>query len=328
MNQASYIEEDILFPVKYADATLELKGRVYRPAQVDEANKNLPPFVFNSGFTGGVSMYGQLMGKALSSKGYTVMTYDVAGFFSNKNIRNTRQQGGQTVTSVSLEDQKAELLSAIAWTRQRFGRMPAVTSWAMGSVASLAVVAELACAGGEQIAFYAPLSYTRMDSLQNLRADKAGAHRDISALDDDAAIPPFDTGTEATRLGFYPLDVDTQAYVNVQLGDYTDAGGAEHWPGCTHVTAKSYKDCLAFDPEAQLSVIQGTFPPALIVHGTANTLHMPEESVRLHKVYPGTKGDAVFLIEGMQHGQQLTADNPLFLHMIDNIDRSVRASLA
>lgn len=328
VNQAAYTQEDINFPVQYRDATLQLKGRVFRPAHQSEAEKNLPPVVFNSGFTGGVSMYGQLMGKALAEKGYTVMTYDVAGFFTNKNVRNTRRQGEKTVTHVSLQDQKDELLAAIEWTHKNFGRMPAVISWAMGSVASLAAVCELAKAGGEQVAFYAPLSYTRMDSLQNLRADKAVAHRDILALANEDAIPPFDTGTEATRLGYYPLDPATQAYVDEQLGAYTDAEGVDHWPGCSYVTAESYKECVAFDPEALLADINGKFPPALIVHGTSNTLHMPEESVRLHKVYPGPKGDAPLMIQDMQHGQQLVADHPLFRHMVDNIDRGIRAHAA
>lgn len=144
--------------------------------------------------------------------------------------------------------------------------------------------------------------------------------------------PGYSTSKSVFRPGavvhFAVANVASRLCAADQVRQLNGAGGAEHWPGCTHVTSKSYKDCLAFDPEAQLPAIQGKFPPALIVHGTANTLHMPEESVRLHKVYPGPKGDAALLIKDMQHGQQLTADNPLFLHMIDNIDRSVRASLA
>lgn len=39
-------------------------------------------------------MYGQRFGRALAARGYRVMTYDVAGFFSNKHIRNTLESGG------------------------------------------------------------------------------------------------------------------------------------------------------------------------------------------------------------------------------------------
>src|SRR5690606_12615577 len=207
------IEEDIAFPVPYRDGVLQLRGRVLRPADSGGAQPELPPVVFNSGFTGGASMYGQLVGKALAEHGYRVMTYDVAGFFKNKDVRNTFRRDGRTITDVDLEDQKIEVLAAVSWTQQRFGRMPVVASWAMGSVASLAAVAELARSGGEQVPFYVPMNYTRIAALQDLRADKAAAHAALMRLADDDGIPPFDTGTEATRLGYYPLDPATQAYV-------------------------------------------------------------------------------------------------------------------
>lgn len=319
------IEEEFTFPVTYEDGTLELRGFCFRPAEQGVDARKLPPFVFNSGFTGGVSMYGQLFGRAMAKLGYNVTTYDVAGYFTNKDVRNTTKSGDLTVTNVSLEDQKIELLALIDWTRSRFGAMPAVASWAMGSVASLAAISDLAKAGGDQVAFYVPMSYTRLSALQNLRADAVGAELAIAELADDAAIPPFDTGTEATRLGYYPLDPATQAYVDEQLGNYTQVGGVDQWPGCSHVTAKSFKSYIRFDPEAGLQEASGQFPPALIVHGTENTLHMPSESVRLHGVYPGDAGEAPLLIEGMEHGQQLTSDNPIFKTLIAQIDTGIRA---
>lgn len=313
--------KEIDFAVKYADQTLKLKGTVFTP---ENADASLPPVVFNSGFTGGVSMYGQLFGRALAARGYRVMTYDVAGFFTNKLIRNTIKAGDQLITNVSLEDQKDEVLGAVQWARENFGQMPVVASWAMGSVASLGAVAELAAAGGEQIRFWVPMSYTNIRKLQGLRADQAAADAAILQLADDAAIPPFDTGTEATRVGYYPLDPDTQAYVDQQLGGYTEAGGADRWPGCTHVTAKSYKSYVAYNPEQAIEGANG-FPPALIIHGADNTLHMPAESERLHRQYPGDAGPAALIIKGMQHGQQNQVDSPVFATIIRSIDEAIRA---
>ncbi|WP_028352897.1 alpha/beta hydrolase family protein [Bordetella petrii] len=322
------IEEDIAFPVPYRDGVLQLRGRVLRPADSGGAQPELPPVVFNSGFTGGASMYGQLVGKALAEHGYRVMTYDVAGFFKNKDVRNTFRRDGRTITDVDLEDQKIEVLAAVSWTQQRFGRMPVVASWAMGSVASLAAVAELARSGGEQVPFYVPMNYTRIAALQDLRADKAAAHAALMRLADDDGIPPFDTGTEATRLGYYPLDPATQAYVDRQLGGYTDAEGVERWPGCAYVSARSYKEGIGFDPEAGLGAAAGRFPPALIIHGARNTLHMPGESIRLHHAYPGQKQDRPLLIEDMEHGQQMASGHPVFRYMIGQIDQGIRAHCA
>ncbi|MCO7514165.1 alpha/beta hydrolase [Pseudomonas guariconensis] len=311
--------QEIEFDVDYAGHSVRLKGAVFQPEQASD----LPPVVFNSGFTGGVSMYGQLFGRALAARGYRVMTYDVAGFFSNKQVRNTHQVGDITVTNVSLEDQKDEVLGAVAWAREAFGEMPVVASWAMGSVASLAAVAELAKAGKEQIKFWVPMSYTRIQDLQSLRADAKAADAAIRELDGDAPIPPFDTGTEATRLGYYPLDPATQQYVDEQLGAYTEAGGADRWPGCSHVTAKSYTSYVAFDPEQAIEGATG-FPPALIIHGAKNSLHMPAESERLFRLYPGGAGEGVFLLADMQHGQQNQADHPVFQAIIEKIDEAVR----
>lgn len=315
---------DINFSVNYGDETLSLKGTVFQPEQHDAQSQKLPPVIFNSGFTGGVTMYGQLFGRALAALGYRVMTYDVAGFFSNKHIRNTIESGDKVITNVILEDQKDEVLGAVAWARANFGEMPVVASWAMGSVASLGAVAELAAAGAEQIRFWVPMSYTNIRKLQALRADPAAADAAIAKLADDAPIPPFDTGTDETRLGYYPLDPETQAYVDQQLGGYTEAGGADRWPGCTHVTAKSYRSYVHYDPEQAIEGATG-FPPALIIHGADNTLHMPSESVRLHQNYPGDAGPHALIISRMQHGQQNQADHPVFKSMIQSIDQAIRA---
>jgi len=243
----------------------------------------------------------------------------------------TRQAAdGRTVTDVSLADQRDEMLAAIAWSRAQFGRTPVVASWAMGSVASLAAVVALArrqqeTPGGEQIPFYVPMNYTRIAALQDLRADKHSAHASLMALADDAAIPPFDTGTGATRLGYYPLDPQTQIYVDQQLGGYTETEGVERWPGCDWVSARSYKTGVQFDPEADLVAGSRNFPPALIIHGARNTLHNPAESLRLHQRYPGPKTDQALLLAGMAHGQEMAADHPVFQTLMARIDDGIRA---
>jgi len=309
--------EEFNFPVNYAEGSLQLKGYTFTS---ESNNEKLTPIIFNSGFTGGVSMYGQLFGKALATLGYTVTTYDVSGFFTNKAVRNTFQQDGKTITNVSLEDQKTELLALIAHTRKTAGKMPAVISWAMGAVVSLAAVNEMVKTDGEQLALYVPMSYSNLENLQNLRVDSDTAHKAILALSDTAEIPTFDTGTDITALGYYPLDTNTQNYVNEQLGDYTDASGADHWPGCQAVTAKSYKSYVTFDPELDINANASKYPPSLIVHGELNTLHDPAESKRLFEVYPNSNGSELLIIPGMEHGQQFVQGNPVFHGLIDKIN--------
>ncbi|WP_212591748.1 hypothetical protein [Bordetella genomosp. 2] len=94
------------------------------------------------------------------------------------------------------------------------------------------------------------------------------------------------------------------------------------------MSARSYKEGIGFDPEAGLGAAAGRFPPALIIHGARNTLHMPGESIRLHHAYPGQKQDRPLLIEDMEHGQQMASGHPVFRYMIGQIDQGIRAHCA
>ena len=93
------------------------------------------------------------------------------------------------------------------------------------------------------------------------------------------------------------------------------------------VTAKSYKTYVSFDPESEIDAAKGSYPPALIIHGAINTLHMPAESIRLFNAYPGEKGDSALIVDGMEHGQQMVADSPVFQSWIAKVDERVRSLL-
>jgi len=280
--------------------------------------------VFTSGFTGGVAMYGRLVGHALARRGHRVTTYDVAGFFTNRDV----QDPDEGVTEVSLERQEDELLALIACTSQRDGAPPALVSWAMGATVALGAVTRLVGGDDQVPPLFVPLNYTRMTSLQRLRDDPVRAHRDLTALEGPTGIPPFDVGTESTRLGFYPLDPGTRSYVDAQLGDYTEDAGVDRWPGCSLISARSYLRAVAYDPEDRLGAGPDGYPEALIIHGAENTLHDPRESERLHRRYPGPKDDVPLLVAGMQHGQQMVAGHPVFEGLMDVIDARLRRTCA
>ena len=307
------------FTVNYPEGALTLKGFRFDP---EHANGRAP-IVFNSGYTGGVSMYGQLIGNAFAALGYTVYTYDVTGFFTNRDVRNSTQQGGQRLTTVSMEDQTVELMALIDVARAASGQAPAVLSWAIGSVASMEALNRYAQAGEEAVSFYAPMNYSSTQRLQGLRNDAAATEATLRAIHPDAAIAPFDLGDAETEHGFYPLDPNTQNYVQSQLGDYTDAMGVDHWPGVEHVTAGSFVEWMDFQPLNNLVNEPSAYPPALIVHGADNTLHTPFESLELHQRYPNHADAEFFLVKGLEHGQQLTPENPVFQTMVQRIHAGI-----
>jgi hypothetical protein len=80
---------------------------------------------------------------------------------------------------------------------------------------------------------------------------------------------------------------------------------------------------VAYDPEQTMDGAK-KFPPALIIHGAENTLHMPSESERLHRHYPGDAGPSALIMPHMQHGQQNQVDSPVFKSMIQSIDEAIR----
>lgn len=298
----------------------ELRACTFEPQQVPDRAATGSSVVFTSGFTGGVAMYGSLVGHALARRGHKVTTYDIAGFFTNRDARGD----DRSVTEVDLDDQEDELLALIEQVRRRDGMSPALLSWAMGATVALGAVSRLAKDGGPVLPLFVPMNYTRMTALQRLRADPVRAHLDLVALDGYTGVAPFDVGTEATRLGFYPLDPETQAYVDGQLGDYTEDAGVERWPGCSLISARSYVRAVDYDPEQRFEARDGGFPEVLIVHGENNTLHDPKESERLHRRYPGPRDEGPLLVPGMQHGQQMVAGDPVFEGLMAIIDARLR----
>lgn len=312
------------FVVPDGPGCVSLRACTFESQQAPDPSAPGSSVVFTSGFTGGVAMYGRLVGHALARRGHRVTTYDVAGFFTNRGARGDDRH----VTEVDLSLQEQELLALIETTRERDGVTPALVSWAMGATVAIGAVSRLASAGGPVPPLVVPMNYTRMTALQQLRADPDRAHLDLMALDGSVGVAPFDVGTEATRLGFYPLDPQTQSYVDAQLGDHTEKAGVDRWPGCSLVSARSYVRAVAYDPEERLGVGAGAFPEALIIHGADNTLHDPKESERLHRRYPGPKDDAPFLAPGMQHGQQMVAGHPVFEGLMDVIDARLRQACA
>ena len=309
------------FDVAYPEGTLQLTGYRFDPVMPN----GRAPIVFNSGFTGGVSMYGQLIGHAFAELGYQVFTYDVTGFFTNRDVRNTKLRDGKRLTRVSLEDQTVELMALIDHARVETAQAPALLSWAMGGVASMAALHRYALAGQRAVSLFVPMNYSSMRRLQMLRKDPAATEQKLRAQPAQTAIAPFDLGDVATEHGFYPLDANTQNYVQTQLGAYTDAMGMDHWPGVQYVTAESYCECLDFDPLAVMPGNPSAYPAALIVHGAENTLHTPFESLDLQQRYPNRAAAEFWLVRGLEHGQQLTPENSVFQAMVERIDGALQS---
>lgn len=332
--QKHYTQENVTIPVTYpGDKNASLfKATVFKPANPTKEQQHRTPILFNSGFTGGVSMYGQLMGKALSKLGYTVVTYDVAGYYSNKKLRNSKTHNGQEVTRVSLKDQQQELVDALKWVGKTYGKTPALISWAMGSTASLGAITELAAGkSADQVPVFVPLQYTNMKNLQGLRGKNANAHdvelRKLAKADTWSPTPVFDL-TNNKQPGFYPLDPGTDTYTQKQLTGYTITNGAEErWPGSQSISAGSYVEAVEYNPEKTLSKAnKKNLPYLLPIHGANNPLHAPSETKRLASKYPGNKHQALF-IAGMGHGGEMEEKNPVFKRVIDHIDRTLRKEL-
>lgn len=316
----------VKIPIQYADGERNLSVYIYMPKKPSAGQPAKHPVLFVSGFTGGVSMYGRLMADALTDRGHPVVTYDVAGFYSNADVKNRWQvQDGSSVTRVSIIDQKQEVEDIISWCRAKFGSAPVLVTWAMGCLAGLQAIISLKDKSKPNVPLFIPMQYSSMHELQKLRSSPRIVNS-IMSLPAATPIPVFDLGTSETILGFYPLDIETQRYTSTQLREYTAAMGVQTWPGCDYISAGSLRECLNSNVEEALrAMVDEELPMLFPIHGHDNTLHNPEETKRLFAIYPGQKAELPILIQGLQHGQQMERGNDTFKTVISLIEEAIES---
>ena len=111
------------------------------------------------------------------------------------------------------------------------------------------------------------------------------------------------------------LDEVTRPYVETEL--YRTAGfGAA-------VSLESGEQLLRFRPEEAVARIAPR--PLLLVHGEDNRLHLPQESLELHRLAGEPK--ELVLVAGAGHTEWMHDDNPTFVEVVEVVRRFLDESL-
>jgi len=262
-------------PVTFFSEGLRLDGDLYAP----EGGGRRPAVVALSGYQGLKGIHPARFARALVPAGYACLAFDYRGFGASEGPR------GRLVPQEQAEDARAAVAFLSAQPdvdAERIGLL----GWALGGGVAIA-----AAAGDPRVRAVAALNAIG-DGGRSVRFmhDEESWARLQTALAEDRTrravegrsmlVPTFDV---------VRLDEVTRRYVEAEL--YREPGfGAD-------VTLESTDLLLRFRPEL---VVDRIVPrPLLLVHGTENRLHSPEESQELFRRAGNPK--ELVLLEGAGH---------------------------
>lgn len=266
----------------------------------DGAGAPYPVVVPASGYQGLKVIHPLRFARVLTRCGYAVLAFDYRGFGASEGER------GRLVPQEWAEDVRAAVDRVTSHPRLDPGRV-AVLGWGLGGgvvVAEAAddprvraVVACNAIADGYRSTRYMhdEASWARLlERIAADRARRAGTGR-------SEITSPWDI----VRLD---LDTRTDGYVDEQL--YKSPGFG------TGVTLESADYLLRFRP---VDVVHRIAPrPLLIVHGSENRLHRPQEAQSLYEAAGRPK--RLELLEDRGHTEWMFDDHPTFQRLVELVD--------
>lgn len=274
-----------------ADLHLPLEGSSTPP---------FPVLITCSGFLGRKSLHPERFARALSPRGYAVLAFDYRG------VGESEGEYGRQAPQEWAEDVRAAVDCMMTEPQVDSGRI-GLLGWALGGSVAIAEAA-----GDPRVAAVAAV---------NAIGDGG---RCLRRLHDDEAWQRFLARSEADRefrvtggrselvspWEIVPLDFDrsTQEYV-----DETPAIQS----GFGHPTSLESADLiLRFRPEEVVGDIAPR--PLLVVHGSENRLHPPEEAQSLYD-RAGAPKELVFL-EGAGHTEWMDDRHPTFTRLVNILD--------
>jgi pimeloyl-ACP methyl ester carboxylesterase len=260
-----------------------------------------PPVVIAaSGYQGLKILHPERFARALTPRGFAVLTFDYRGFGASEGER------GRLAPQDWTEDVRAavdRLTGCELVDTDRIGLL----GWALGGGVVIAEAAEdprvravaavNAIGDGER----AVRHMHDQESWDRLRSRIDIDRRRRAKLGRSEITSPWDI----VRLD---LDQHTSPYVLEELYRTPGYGSG--------VTLQSAELLLRFSPERVVARLAGT--PLLIVHGDRNALHPPAEAQSLHE-RAGDPKQLIYL-EGVGHTEWMFDDHPTFLRLVDLLD--------
>jgi alpha-beta hydrolase superfamily lysophospholipase len=259
-----------------------------------------PVLVAASGYLGLKVLHPERFARALTPRGYAVLTFDYRGFGASEGERGrlAPQDWAEDIRAAVDRLHGCELVDA--------GRI-GLLGWALGGGVVIAEASEDPRVRAV-VAVNAIGDGTR--ATRNMH-DEASWNRLLQRIEDDRVRRATLGRSEiASPWDIVRLDLDarTSPYVLDELYKAPGYGSG--------VTLQSGDLLLRFSPERVVARLAGR--PLLIVHGDSNRLHLPEEAQSLFD-RAGEPKRLVYL-EGAGHTEWMFDDHPTFHRLVDVVD--------
>ncbi|AJE81430.1 MULTISPECIES: alpha/beta hydrolase [Streptomyces] len=294
-------------PFPFFSSGLRLDADLHLP---DDGGAGAPyPVVLpSSGYQGLKVIHPERFARALTARGFATLAFDFRGFGLSEGER------GRLVPQEWVQDLRAAVDRVAAAPDLDAGRIGLV-GWGMGGGV---VVSEAA----DDPRVRAVASVNGLSdgarSTRNMH-DEASWQRLLERIAADRAYRSEHGRSEITSpWDIVRLDLDgrTDGYVGRELYQAPGFGSG--------VTLESADMLLRFSPQ---SVVHRLAPrPLLIVHGSENRLHLPQEAEALYERAREPK--RLRLIEGAGHTEWMFDDHPTFLSLVDELAAFFQESFA
>ncbi|WP_338597173.1 alpha/beta hydrolase [Saccharopolyspora sp. SCSIO 74807] len=286
-------------PLPFFSSGLRLDADLHLPDD-GGAGAPYPVVVPSSGFQGLKVIHPERFARALTPRGYAVLAFDYRGFGFSEGER------GRLIPQEWAEDLRAAVDRVSAVDELDADRI-GLLGWGMGGGVVVSEAAEdprvRAVASVNAIADGARSTRAMHDErtwnslLERVMADRARR----TELGRSEITSPWDI----VRLD---LDDNTDGYVGTELYRAPGFGSG--------VTLESADMLLRFSPEAVAHRIAPR--PLLVVHGSTNELHKPEEARSLYAHAAEPK--RLELIDDAGHTEFMFDEHPTFCGLVDRLD--------
>ncbi|MDP9466276.1 MAG: alpha/beta fold hydrolase [Actinomycetota bacterium] len=295
-------------PLAFFSNGHRLDADLHLPDDNGGAGAPYPVVIPCSGYQGLKVIHPERFARVLTRRGYAVIAFDYRGFGMSEGER------GRLVPQEWAEDVRAAVDRASCHPDLDAGRI-ALLGWGLGGGVVVAEAAEdprvrvvVACNG---IADGYRSTRNMHDEgswdqlVKRIEADRG--HR--ASLGRSEITSPWDI----VRLD---LDTRTDQYVGDELYRAPGFGSG--------VTLESADYLLRFQPWAVAERISPR--PLLVVHGSENQLHRPEEAQHLYDCAGEPK--RLELLEGSGHTEWMSDDNPVFQGLVELVDGFIGEAFA
>lgn len=274
----------------------------------DETGAPYPVVIPASGYQGLKVIHPERFARALTERGYAVIAFDYRGFGMSEGER------GRLVPQEWAEDVRAAVDRASSHPDLDASRI-ALLGWGLGGAVVVAEAADdlrvrvvVACNGiadGYRSTRNMHDEGSWDELVKRIEADRG--HRASTGRSEITS--PWDI----VRLN---LDSRTDQYVGDELYRAPGFGSG--------VTLESADYLLRFQPAAVADRISPR--PLLVVHGSENQLHRPEEAQHLYEAAGEPK--RLELLEGRGHTEWMADEDPVFQQVVELIDGFVSEAFA